>query len=115
MNLFSYLNSDLLSENEHIPLSYFVFEFYPCKPDCPNAALIGKRYVEEYRKVDNKIADIFENLLFELHLKQIVRWFAPEENPLLREEAMEDICNYLKLDWKGVVSLRQNLESNMGH
>ena len=53
------------------PIGYFSFEFYPCPPNCKEAKRIGKEIVEEFNKVDKKLAYSFE-LIFSLNINRIL-------------------------------------------
>jgi len=99
--------------DEDLPFTYFTSEFYPCQPDCSKAASIGKKHFEKYREMDNKLAYIFEYILFSIHLIRVCGW-PDDQTASLRHKMVGGICNYLKLKWDGEESIRSNLESNMG-
>ena len=47
------------------PEAYFVKDFFPCTPDCPEACEIGKKAVEALREMDADVAARYEAILKE--------------------------------------------------
>jgi len=41
------------------PLAYFVRHFFPCRPDCPEAVALGRRYREGLRGLDPMLGELY--------------------------------------------------------
>ncbi len=47
----------------HNPFSYFTKDFFPCQPDCEEAAALGEKIYRELLKLDSTVADSYKKHL----------------------------------------------------